>query len=794
MQVPLLLLALLSATPAHPEHGRAPTRPKEAAISDRFTEERAPGEARFENALKNLKEAPVDEQVRQLRTLLASGEWVCRGTIVERVNDVVARALTEDASLEAALRKHQEASALEDLELAAEYLVEMGALNPHRVRSKIVSMANGLGPGPTNWNQKLYRLLNQDPALVPAGLYSLFTDPAANATAAASELLHFAVSPDAKDRDFYRQVLLSQPRPVFENLVAEIKKLLPALDECSVVRLGEKPSELLPLLKDSKQAVALLQRLIEDRSAPLAELVKAHPELHDALVPGLLAQALKKDHRTDDAVPLLAPGAKSLFDALRAYRKLHPAKGSDARAVLAPLRSEVIAPDRFEVPPNLLASEVDVLLQEPRWMCNPSTWESTTQVAHARLETDAKVQATFIDLHKPSSEEELETVLAAWQSGKMPRAELVDRLERHSDRYWVAESAKRARELLVAIETDPALKKYLQAESERINAVLGAGPPPPVPEFLDFKSEGLSVLAFEKPARAQRLFLRMPAEWREALLKKTAEMYPQFDSSGLPCAIPALAASAKEGNAFAHVVSFATFKFEALLRFVRIEPGEFEMGKGNDTHPVKITKPYELGETEVTQALYWKIVGKNPSMFVGGDRPVEGVSRDAAKAFIAALNVHPVNQGPKGPMYRYRLPSEAQWEYAARGGQKRPKTNTAFSHGESEDELSKYAWFISNSNHTTQPVRDKKPNALGLYDMHGNVWEWVEDAYVEDSSKVATDAAYGHSVNYVGWFGVIRGGSWSNDAKGLRSASRSYYDTGLRSYYLGFRLERTLVP
>lgn len=156
------------------------------------------------------------------------------------------------------------------------------------------------------------------------------------------------------------------------------------------------------------------------------------------------------------------------------------------------------------------------------------------------------------------------------------------------------------------------------------------------------------------------------------------------------------------------------------MEFVKIAPGEFMMGcSAGDSdcdadekpqHRVQITKGFEIGKYEVTQAQWQAVMGSNPSTVKGDDHPVETISKQDAEDFLAKLTA--LNDG-----YRYRLPTEAEWEYAARAGAPLPPS------------LDEVAWYAANSNDTTHPVGQKKPNAWGLYDMLGNVREWVSDQY-----------------------------------------------------------------
>jgi len=153
------------------------------------------------------------------------------------------------------------------------------------------------------------------------------------------------------------------------------------------------------------------------------------------------------------------------------------------------------------------------------------------------------------------------------------------------------------------------------------------------------------------------------------------------------------------------------------LTFVLIPAGSFMMGDADGescdkpVHQVRITKPFYLGKYEVTQEQWQAIMGTNPSDFKGAKNPVENVNWNDCHAFLTKLNEKVANTGKK-----FVLPTEAQWEYACRAG-----TTTQYSYGDSAEELGDYAWSRSNAGRTTHPVGQKKPNAWGLYDMHGNV-------------------------------------------------------------------------
>jgi formylglycine-generating enzyme required for sulfatase activity len=237
------------------------------------------------------------------------------------------------------------------------------------------------------------------------------------------------------------------------------------------------------------------------------------------------------------------------------------------------------------------------------------------------------------------------------------------------------------------------------------------------------------------------------------------------------------------------------------MKLVLIPAGEFLMGspasdkEAHDDekpqHRVRITQPFYLGVTEVTQGQYRAITGENPSDFKGSDGlPVESVSWNEAIAFCNKLSAR---EGLK-PYYQfgagvpsggegYRLPTEAEWEYACRAG-----ATTRFSFGDADASLGEYAWFGGNSGSETHPVGQKRPNAWGLFDMHGNVWEWCWDRYDEKyyaSSPGADPLGPSGAVDR-----VIRGGCWYRDPQQCRAAYRYGYTPGYRFNNLGFRVAR----
>lgn len=254
--------------------------------------------------------------------------------------------------------------------------------------------------------------------------------------------------------------------------------------------------------------------------------------------------------------------------------------------------------------------------------------------------------------------------------------------------------------------------------------------------------------------------------------------------------------------------------------FVKLGPGMYDMGSpsgqsghmyNEELHKVTLTKAFEIQTTEVTQAQWFGVMKTNPSRFQGEDNcpgqfrnidgvglcpknPVENVSWDKVPSFLKRLNDLDRN-------YVYRLPTEAEWEFAARGN-----TQTVYSFGDNTMLLGEYAWFFNNSGRHSQPVATKKPNPFGLYDIHGNVREWVQDSYLEKLgssgvidpiilSENLVSAIYRLSTSDIVpvWppldmrRKVARGGGYESHERSLRSASRGALyakdgcsDTGLR--------------
>jgi formylglycine-generating enzyme required for sulfatase activity len=235
------------------------------------------------------------------------------------------------------------------------------------------------------------------------------------------------------------------------------------------------------------------------------------------------------------------------------------------------------------------------------------------------------------------------------------------------------------------------------------------------------------------------------------------------------------------------------------MEFVTIPAGSFQMGSPsaesgrweNEKQHLVTVSSFELMTTEVTQGMWEEVMGTTVDEMrrrseydfglagVGEDLPIYYVSWNDCQEFMERLNA-------MDSSYTYRLPTEAEWEYAARAG-----TTTRYYWGDDpdEDQIGNHAWFTGNSDGSTHPVGSKMPNAWGLYDMSGNVWEWCEDVFASYYDNCPTD---GSAYAGPGSNRVLRGGSWSDNASFCRSATRFYDGPGYRLGYMGFRVARSV--
>ena len=320
---------------------------------------------------------------------------------------------------------------------------------------------------------------------------------------------------------------------------------------------------------------------------------------------------------------------------------------------------------------------------------------------------------------------------------------------------------------LIGARTRAALRRWQAARSETVTG------------YLDVESAKALVAAGEQESRRQAATeaerLRREEEARQPVQREAQER----------------AHREREAQEVARREEEQLQKWERLgLVMARVEGGSFTMGcqslrdgmcfkNEKPAHRVHVAS-FEIGKNEVTQELWEMVMGDNPSRFGGCDRcPVEKVNWDDVQAFLRGLN------DLTGK--RYRLPTEAEWEYAARGGRKSQGYQYA-----GGDSARLVAWYKANSGSRTHPVGGKRANELDLHDMSGNVWEWVQDCWNDSHQGAPADGrsrAEGTCNSR-----VVRGGSWSVEPGHLRTASRSGNSAGNRYINLGFRIARTLTP
>lgn len=222
------------------------------------------------------------------------------------------------------------------------------------------------------------------------------------------------------------------------------------------------------------------------------------------------------------------------------------------------------------------------------------------------------------------------------------------------------------------------------------------------------------------------------------------------------------------------------------MEMVLTPPGEFLMGSAKDDksgfiaekpqHRVTLTKAFLMAESEVTQGQWKAVMGTEPwkgkpNVTEGANYPATFVGHEDTEEFCRRLS--------EKDGRTYRLPTEAEWEYACRAG-----TTTKYSFGDYESGLGQYGWFSANKSSNPHRVKQKSPNPFGLYDMHGNVWEWCSDRYAPYQARALLDP----TVADKGLFRVTRGGSWYDEAAVCRSATRSWLDPSYRNIILGFRV------
>ena len=282
------------------------------------------------------------------------------------------------------------------------------------------------------------------------------------------------------------------------------------------------------------------------------------------------------------------------------------------------------------------------------------------------------------------------------------------------------------------------------------------------------------LLAFGFVAGAQNVTVRKPKKQKPATTHVAPKKHKSQSNSTKGGTVKRVATKASYSNG---TLTVNGIKYN----MVWVEGGTFRMGATSEqgseawdnekpVHSVTLSG-YYIGKTEVTQALWKAVMGSNPSEIKGDNLPVENVSWDDCQEFIRKLNAL-IGQN-------FRLPTEAEWEFACRGG-----NNSRGYKYSGSNYIDNVAWYWDNSGKKTHPVATKSPNELGIYDMTGNVDEWCNDWYGDYSSDEQTNP----KGPYDGLFRVFRGGSWNGDARGCRSFGRSFSGPGDLRVFLGLRL------
>ena len=273
--------------------------------------------------------------------------------------------------------------------------------------------------------------------------------------------------------------------------------------------------------------------------------------------------------------------------------------------------------------------------------------------------------------------------------------------------------------------------------------------------------------------------------WGEALRQVTGDVNKQVPAGSHRIVWNVLAEREKLSGAnicFKVVANSGRFTVRGVsFEMVRVEGGTFRMGATSEqedeadgdekpVHSVTLSS-YYIGKTEVTQALWQAVMDSNPSYFKGADLPVEFVSWNDCQEFIQKLNSLTGRN--------FRFPTEAEWEFACRGG-----NNSCGYKYSGSNNLDSVAWYDDNSDGQTHPVATKAPNELGIYDMSGNVWEWCGDWYANYTSNSQSNPSGPQS----GSCRVIRGGGWDYVVWGCRLSFRFRFNPTYRIHFLGLRL------
>jgi len=520
---------------------------------------------------------------------------------------------------------------------------------------------------------------------------------------------------------------------------------------------------------DAATALQAVERLLEQFDEPAAELIG------DTLLTAARQATTSAQHKAVAEAALSIAGKLSDADQYEtALRLCEAARASAQRAKLFPLAKELTAQIEETKRQQLLSEDyrkaLSVLEDKPtdpaanlaagRHLCFvKGNWERG--VPMLALGSDAVLKAAAIkDLREADSADEQAAIGDAWWDlAETKQGEERDMLRLRAG-FWYRQAGPKLAEGLVGLK----IKQRL-ADIGKLGSEITMSPQ----TATSSQAPGPAIAPFDERAAKQHQML-----WAKYLK------------------VPVVATNSLG------------------MRMVLIPPGEFEMGSSQEEvirlleearqqnaptsygervpaeapkHRVKITKPFYLGLCEVTQEQYVRLMGKNPSKFQGvPNRPVEQLDWSNAMEFCRKLSELPPEKSAGAV---YRLPTDAEWEYACRAG-----TTTRYSFGDDAAMLDRYAWFSNNSGGSTQAVGQLRANAFGLFDMHGNVWEWCADWY--DPGYYANSPADDPSGPTSGANRLGRGGSWREYAERCRAAYRLNFMPDNRFHSLGFRVSRGL--
>ena len=412
---------------------------------------------------------------------------------------------------------------------------------------------------------------------------------------------------------------------------------------------------------------------------------------------------------------------------------------------------------------NTLKSQADKAFKQAEatdsvesWKQFIASWPGADQLEKAKENLSSAEKALATKLREKES--------SAFQKAK--RANTISGWQNYLDQYPNSSNSPAARSKLSALQTAEIKRKEQEqiAENRRLEAA----------KKEKLREEESS--AFQKAKRVNTI-----SGWQDYL-----DQYPNSSNSHAARSKLSALQTAENQREAEKRRQAEQNKYRNLIKMAKIPAGSFMMGSDNGdsdekpVHRVTISKDFYMGIYEVTQAQYQAVMGKNPSNFRGDNNPVEQVSWNDAQEFCRKLSQ---KTGQK-----YRLPTEAEWEYAARAG-----TTTKYYWGKSYSEAGNFAWFIENSNYITHPVGTKIANRWGLHDMSGNVWEWCTDYYNKNfyrNSPEIDPVNEGKSI-----FRVVRGCDWNNDSEIMRTTKRGrgHYGSNTNDIGIGFRIVLDIV-